>query len=290
MFKNKMDYRRILLLLSVVTLAHAVGVILRHGLAVGSITRVGWNLAGLLAALAASLAFALLPKVSSIPVFACSSLIALASGSRNAVVFLVVVIVLVSSLTVAKWRMRIFQISLIAVLIMGLYVWGGSAGENVDAVLGRAERSVSFENADRYTQWSYWLDVCTEQPFGRGWSAVNTGVWAVPGHNGWLDIWATGGLASVVVFGFAQIAIGIALYQRRRCSTVATLAFGVFIAASLRGVFENLPIGTSYGMNGFAVVYLASAALAVKPLGSAGPSSTNRVLRRAAPEKRMLYR
>jgi O-antigen ligase len=252
---------RYILLLSFLTLAQAIGVIARYQLSLTSPSRIAWNLTGLLSALAAVGSTVAFPSPAALLLCAASTFLAFASGSRNAVLCLGVGVLVTLLRGHRTLRKKIaLGVALGAALICSLALIKPEL-VNEYVVPDRFKRSVTYDQTQRQDAWAYWLKMCIERPFGQGFDTVQTSYWEYWSHNGWLDLWAKGGLPCLLLFLAGQAAMARALLQRARVTLVGSLALGLFCYSLVRMTFEFFPIGTSYGVNGFLILYVFGAAV-----------------------------
>lgn len=256
--------RRVVLALAVLAALQAVGVMTRYGQDPFSTVRISWNLTGLLAAVAAVAAVGCLPGMApTVLLWASVGIVAL-SGSRGAAMFTMMGTFLILVLSRGVLRRMILIWSLCAAVGIGWALLGRVRPEIVSdpVVAMRALRSVTFEDADRAESWGYWLDKCTESPFGTGMAATGYDDFdKVGSHNSWLDLWARGGILCAVIFTIGQIVFLSTLVRVSSLEEWRALAIALAVAASVRMCVEVLPLSTSYGMNGLLILFVGGIAL-----------------------------
>lgn len=260
--------RLVVLAVAAVTALQAVGVMTRYGQDPFSTVRISWNLTGLLFAVAAVGAVGCLPGIVSAAMAVASVALVAVSGSRNAMLFTLMGVLLVIAFSRGASRRLILLYGLCAAFGIGSVLLSRLLPNVISdpVVAMRIARSVTFQDADRAESWSFWLDKCMERPNGGGMSTTGQDVMAQIGsHNGWLDLWGRGGLLCAAVFTFGQVVFLIALLRVDSRREWRALAIALAAAASCRMVFEVLPLATSYGMNGLLVLLVGGMALSCRP-------------------------
>ena len=260
--------RLVVLALAAVTVLQAIGVMTRYGQDPFSTVRLSWNLTGLLAALAAVAAVGCMPGVAATVVALASVAIVAASGSRDAMLFTGVGVLLIVGLSRGVMRRMILIGSLCAALGAGMVVIGRVVPDAASdpVLLMRVWRSVTFDNADRAESWGVWWDKCIAAPEGTGMATTGDGDLAKVGsHNAWLDLWARGGVPCAVLFTMGQIWLMAGLLRSSSLGDWRALSVALAVAASIRMLFEVLPLSTSYGMNGLLVLFVGGIALSHRP-------------------------
>jgi len=266
--------RRWVLIAGAAALSHAIGIIWRHGLTIHSSDRTGWNNVGLLAATAAIASTIEIPKVAAMAVFLPAVYLAIMSGSRNAVSS--VAIGIAAPLIGSGGKLR-SAVALAVIISVGVAVYSTAVltpeVRSQYFVAERMARATSLQATHREEAWSYWFEICRENPLGIGFNVHQK--FEVGGHNGWLDIWARGGIPCLLLFLAGQVSLLRRVSRFSRSDRIGAIALGLSLAGTVQMIFESFPLGGAYGMGTFPYFFIPGIALANTPFPSR-PSGESR--------------